>query len=338
MQAILEYIFAWEVFSLGVGTLLAAAFLLVSDEFKQFKAATICLYTVAVWTFGKVLMWSYVTSDRFRTRAIVTFLVFGTVGVALTETGRLFNRRKARPDTKSSQKAGADRSAPIEQKSSGPNSPNIVGNGNQVIINANEGARPDSLKYQTKTRVSELIQITASAGMGNYAPGIKIGNIEWKPFYSEVQVTFFNSSSKDYEDFDVAIDTDQVIYGASQTTDLPDIRIFTPGMIPGSPLPPNINERRQQSGGNVPLPNEANNLPRRVRCSKFPRQTGLQVVLAVANVKSPVPGGRIIASWGQPDLGPKILPKWVNIEGTYRSDGIEVHLSKKQEFTVASLP
>jgi hypothetical protein len=72
--------------------------------------------------------------------------------------------------------------------------------------------------------------------------------------------------------------------------------------------------------------------------SKFPRQTGLQIVLAVANVKSPLPGGRIIISWGQPDLGLKALPKWVNIEGTYRSDGIEVHLSKKQEFTVASLP
>src|SRR5689334_2462131 len=105
MQPVLDYIFGWEVFSFGVGILLVAGSLLVADEFKEFTAARVCFALTAVWIVGKMFMWCYLTNDSFYTRALVTFVVVGLVGVGASEGMRLIGEREARSEKNLPQQA-----------------------------------------------------------------------------------------------------------------------------------------------------------------------------------------------------------------------------------------
>ena len=94
MRVILDYIFDWLPFGFGVPILIGVGFALLADEFKAFRAARVCFYLATTWMYGKVFMWAYLTSDRFHTRAVVAFLVFGFVGVGLIEALRLTRHRE----------------------------------------------------------------------------------------------------------------------------------------------------------------------------------------------------------------------------------------------------
>src|SRR5713226_5984595 len=97
MIAILDYIFDWLPFGLGVSILIGTGFVLLADEFKAFKAARVCFYLATAWIYGKALMWAYFTSDRFQVRGVVAFLVFGFVGMGLSEALRLTSHREQPP-------------------------------------------------------------------------------------------------------------------------------------------------------------------------------------------------------------------------------------------------
>jgi hypothetical protein len=97
MQVVLEYIFDWLPFGIGVPILIGTGFLLIAEDFREFKAARVCFYLATFWIYGKVIMWSYFTSDRFLVRAVVAILVFGFVGLGLQETLRLTRRRETVP-------------------------------------------------------------------------------------------------------------------------------------------------------------------------------------------------------------------------------------------------
>lgn len=94
MRALLDPIFDWPTFGFGVPILISVGFGLLADEFKAFKAARICFYISAAWICGKVLMWSVFSSERFLLRATVIFVVFGVVGVGLSEVLRLTTTRE----------------------------------------------------------------------------------------------------------------------------------------------------------------------------------------------------------------------------------------------------
>lgn len=130
MHPILDLLFGEFAVGTGVTLLIGAGFTLLADEFKKFGAAKVCFYAAVAWTYGKVLMWGYFTHESFYIRAMAVFLVFGLVGVGLVEALRLTDHRKA--SLGQSSKSEPSKTAPIEQKSSGANSPNIVGNGNIV--------------------------------------------------------------------------------------------------------------------------------------------------------------------------------------------------------------
>ncbi len=131
-MSFLELIFSDLVFGLEVPLLVTAGCLLLSDEFKKFKAAKAFFYLATVWICGRVLMWSVFTSETFYTRALATFLAFGILGVGLAEALRATNHRE---NSLRNPKQEPPKPPPIQQKSEGANSPNIVGNNNTVTIN-----------------------------------------------------------------------------------------------------------------------------------------------------------------------------------------------------------
>jgi hypothetical protein len=191
--------------------------------------------------------------------------------------------------------------------------------------------------------LKDTLVINALAGNGNYVEGSKIGSIDpitWKSYYSEVTVIFVNTSSEDYDAFDVSIDPDQVIFAVSQVTVVPGVSIFSPTGGPGTQLP------AEQTGPLPPgrvllLPNNVDSSPRRLRCEKFPSKLPMRVILAVANVRFPREakhGHALIFGYGLPDLNPKTLPKWVKIEGSYKLHGRTLHVSKTVKFAQSATP
>lgn len=90
----LDLAFGWPVFGAGAPTLVGVACFLVSDEIKAFRGAKVCFYVAAVWVWGKVVMWSVLSNDSFRLRALVTFLVCGVVGIGLVEGLRVVTKRE----------------------------------------------------------------------------------------------------------------------------------------------------------------------------------------------------------------------------------------------------
>ena len=116
--------------------------LLVSDEFKKFRVAKTLFYLAAFYMCGRVLMWSVFTNDSFYTRFVATFLAFGILGVVLTETVRATGYREKLLNEQSESAKAPE----VQQKSSGPNSPNtnIHGNDNKTNIIINQAHPPQS--------------------------------------------------------------------------------------------------------------------------------------------------------------------------------------------------
>lgn len=95
MKGILDQVFDWLPFGIGVSILIGVGLAMLADEFKSFNAARVCFYVSALYAYGKILMWALFTAERFFVRATLTFLVFGVVGVGLIEALRLTTLREA---------------------------------------------------------------------------------------------------------------------------------------------------------------------------------------------------------------------------------------------------
>jgi hypothetical protein len=186
--------------------------------------------------------------------------------------------------------------------------------------------------------LSDSLQVRVFGGGGSYQEGTKVGvidPIEWKSYYSELQVWLENTSPRDYEHFDVSIDTDQVIVAASQLTNVPGVSIFQRGQA-AEPLTPPITRSDNRV---VRLPMNIVDSPRSIRCEIFPHKTPIHLAFAVVNYRGiDHLAGRRIVGFGQPELEPKILPKWVKIAGSYKQGSAEITVSTKREITQASFP
>src|SRR5260370_40322281 len=88
----LDLLTEWLLFVVAL-PVTALCFILLADEFKEFKAARWCFWITALWTWGKVIMWGIHSPDRFLPRSIVVFVAVGIVGVGLVEVLRLTTRR-----------------------------------------------------------------------------------------------------------------------------------------------------------------------------------------------------------------------------------------------------
>lgn len=177
VRAILDYIFDWLPLGLGVSVLIGVGFTMLADEFKAFTAARICFYLAAMWIFGKVLMWGYFTSESFYTRTILAFLIFGIVGAAFLESLRLASRRESIMGESISMESGKSKSSSTTQKSEGANSPNIVGDNNQVVINPDVREQLNEIQRLLQPQASNL---TPEKLLAKYPLGYVIFDLDYE--------------------------------------------------------------------------------------------------------------------------------------------------------------
>lgn len=133
MQTTVRLIFNDFIFGIGMPLCIGLGLAMLADEFKKFTAAKLFFFTALIWIVGRILMWSAFTHERLFIRATVTFLAFGIIGVGFAEAMRLTNHRALNEQNTGQETTKA---APIQQTTTGPNSPNISGNNNTVIIGA----------------------------------------------------------------------------------------------------------------------------------------------------------------------------------------------------------
>jgi hypothetical protein len=100
MYSLSETVFNEWLVALCVPIMIGAGFALLSDEFKEYKAARLCFWLSAIWMYGKVLMWLALSSEGFWTRAVIVFLVCGFVGIGLMQVLRLTAKREQRETTR----------------------------------------------------------------------------------------------------------------------------------------------------------------------------------------------------------------------------------------------
>src|SRR2546426_12776130 len=93
MRWALDSAFSWELFGFVDPILIGTGFTLIGVN--EFRGAKICFWLSALWTYGKVLMWSYVSQNSFISRSLVVFLFCGVLGVGLMGGLRLVNRKQS---------------------------------------------------------------------------------------------------------------------------------------------------------------------------------------------------------------------------------------------------
>jgi hypothetical protein len=219
--------------------------------------------------------------------------------------------------------------APIEQKSSGSNSPNIVGNGNTVIIHPEAPKRELKPKSASILAPSESLHVGATPGSGEYIQ--KFGGIEWKPEYSELQIAFSNPTLRDFVNLDFTILPDIMIAGTGEVTNFHVDFVESSSKVP---LPPDVNEqteerRKKGQGYKVILPATLTNATR-FRCAALPRHSVLIIVLALVNQNASQTGTQI--TFTVKPYPPKALPKHLAIEGSYQDREQPYELSKEFKF------
>jgi hypothetical protein len=167
MRPILETIFGEFATGLGASILAGAGFTLLADEFKKFRAAKLCFCLAALWIYGKVLMWGYFTNENFFIRALVSFVVFGFVGVGLVEALHLTKSRQ----TKAHEEPPASTAPSIVQPKAVLHIPELkfLGLGRNpglpvTIIVKNQGtAAAYGLKYSVALAVSSTVRPEAES-------------------------------------------------------------------------------------------------------------------------------------------------------------------------------
>jgi hypothetical protein len=120
----------------------------------------------------------------------------------------------------------------------------------------------------------------------DYAPGTFLGGIPWLNEYDDIRVVVTNPTDHDYSDVDLTIK--------------PNLPVASVSQISGSPCsfsdPTNTNlwlADKPLPAGRVtgmPMVVIATDVGERVRCDKIPRHASIEIILAAASPRTPVPG------------------------------------------------
>lgn len=166
---------------------------------------------------------------------------------------------------------------------------------------------------------SSPLRIQVHRHYGNYKEGEIVGGITWNSKYSELRVSFTNESDDDYEGLDALISTD---LGTAAT-----------GWIGEAPTCVkrakfhflNARTKAKDKEGKIlqetMMPTLATTGPYHLHCDKLIRHDSIQMVFALVNLPEDKndtgKSGAIIGP--ESLLGPKLLPAWSLVEGTYKS-------------------
>jgi hypothetical protein len=163
--------------------------------------------------------------------------------------------------------------------------------------------------------VKAPVEIQVAGIPGDYPLGTTIAGINWNPAYSDIRISLTNQGHSDYLDFDMKLVVDGYIIeavlqndfaGCSLMSTSPVVEMHLSGTDPKTGLP------FQQPF--IPI---GKNAPRRLRCDKLPSKVLLTIVVAVANLDFNFAHATTSVL---PDAfyGPKRMPKWVTVSGTYK--------------------
>jgi len=178
--------------------------------------------------------------------------------------------------------------------------------------------------------VSAPLDIHIYANSGDYPDGSKIGNISWKPYYTDLRFAITNSSSKDYENVAIELNTDMWVAEGSQITNLPGISIHARSHV----LDPQMRSRGKD---HKLIPFATSGVVYDIYCDKIPRKTTIEVAIAVVNFMSPSSQDTKLSLEVLPPekikslIGPKKMPQWVSAKAKYRVGLRPFSAFKRQE-------
>lgn len=198
------------------------------------------------------------------------------------------------------------------------------------------------------------IEFVGATTAAEHPPGISVAGIPWRSPYSELRLRITNPTARAFEHLDLLIKPDQLIAAIRQD-----------GTVPGVSLSPEVEttlivELEKKAGDHyaLPLALVATGGGYRVRCSRLPGRTTLQLVLAtvtmplqgVADTPADDPfdkafrvrfdSGNDVYWYGHPDapdavFGPRAAPATVAISGSYvvarQTHAVDVQLEVREE-------
>jgi hypothetical protein len=126
--------------------------------------------------------------------------------------------------------------------------------------------------------VGAPLNVTARSMPFEYGPGTKIGDIQWRPEYTRVEVSINNPTSRNYEELDIVIDADQVLAAAT----FRGATCAEPTIEDAERLGINMSDNR---GSGYDLSLMATEGGYRVKCARLDRFSTLSVVLAAVTMK-----------------------------------------------------
>ncbi|MEO7859955.1 MAG: hypothetical protein ABIU05_05845 [Nitrospirales bacterium] len=179
---------------------------------------------------------------------------------------------------------------------------------------------------------SAPLGISVVRHLGNFQDGEVIGGITWKPPYSELRVSFTNESQEVYEDFDMIIKTDLQVAKTGWIDIKPNCS-FDLHQFPAIPEP---RGRGKDAKGNIvegPYKFFVDNGPYRIHCDKLLAHDHISVIFALVSGLTKNLNEVDMTKIPESLFGPKKLPDWAKIYGSYRVRMRPYSISKAEHLT-----
>jgi hypothetical protein len=190
-------------------------------------------------------------------------------------------------------------------------------------------AKAPTTVEETKTHASAM-EPWIAVSSAEYPVGTVLGGILWSNRFSELRVFFVNATAKDYRDLDFTLVPDEPIAAIGQVTNLPNVS-FSPAADPifRQELIEGTTSRRIAN----PLVLIASTGGYRVRCNPLPRNTRLEILIAIARVIDfPQPGQKVaVPSAGVFDRSYALKLNQNDGIGHWYGHGTDAHGSRIQE-------
>jgi hypothetical protein len=158
-----------------------------------------------------------------------------------------------------------------------------------------------------------------------YPDGALVDGLKWGSDGVDTRISLSNPTKRDYEDVDLEISVDVDIVGAAQVTSIPGVDIF-----PQTDSSDSYLASKDSNGPAVILPNAkewVRTSVYRLRCGKFPKRSTMQVTVETEKA-SPWIDGKA----PQRFFGPRTIPKWVSIKGTFKGYGRDHEIAVVKDF------
>lgn len=138
------------------------------------------------------------------------------------------------------------------------------------------------IAYYTLWAVFVPLTLHASTSAAIKPAGVNIGGIQWSPKFADVRINIGNNSNIDFEKIDLVLKSAVPIKEGGQATNIPGVS-FGYHSIP-TITPEIINQAGQRVS--IPVVPLASTIGYRVRCDVLPKNSHIEVVLAIVNINN----------------------------------------------------